>query len=276
MRLLYLGDVVGRSGRDAVCETVPGLRESLGLDFVVVCGENAAHGFGLTLKIAEDFFAAGVDVVTTGNHAWDQREMITAITREPRILRPVNYPPGTPGNGFGVFDAPGGRKVMVVQAMGRLFMDPLDDPFAAVKQQLDRTRLGGPRAGGGVNAVIVDIHAEATSEKMAMGHFCDGRASLVVGSHSHVPTADVQVLPGGTAFQTDAGMCGDYDSVIGMKKETAIARFTRKMPTDRLGPAGEAATVCGVVVETDDLTGLATSVHMLRVGGRLQTALPTF
>lgn len=269
MRILYLGDVVGRSGRDAVCETVPRLRRDLGLDFVVVCGENAAHGFGLTARIAQDFLDCGVDVVTLGNHAWDQREMISFIDKEPRILRPANYPPGTPGKGAGVFPAPGGRKVLVVQVMGRLFMDPLDDPFAAVAGVLDRHRLKG-----GVDAVIVDIHAEATSEKMSLGHFCDGRASLVVGSHSHVPTADHQVLPGGTAYLTDAGMCGDYDSVIGMVKEPAIARFVRKVPGDRLSPAGGEATVCGAVVEIDDATGLARSITAVRLGGRLSQAVP--
>ncbi|MGC2854469.1 TIGR00282 family metallophosphoesterase [Novispirillum sp. DQ9] len=269
MKILYLGDVVGRSGRDAVCEAVPRLRRDLGLDFVVVCGENAAHGFGLSARISQDFFEAGVDVVTLGNHAWDQREMISFIDKEPRILRPANYPPGTPGKGMGVFPAAGGRKVMVVQVMGRLFMDPLDDPFAALAAVLDRHRLKG-----GVDAIVVDIHAEASSEKMSIGHFCDGKASLVVGSHSHVPTADCQVLPGGTAYQTDAGMCGDYDSVIGMVKEPAIARFVRKVPGDRLSPAGGEATVCGTVVETDDATGLARSIAPVRLGGRLSQVLP--
>lgn len=269
MKILYLGDVVGRSGRDAVCETVPRLRQDLGLDFVVVCGENAAHGFGLNARIAQDFFEAGVDVITTGNHVWDQRELIATIDKEPRILRPANYPPGTPGKGATVFPAAGGRKVLVVQVMGRLFMDALDDPFASVAAELDRHRLKG-----GVDAIVVDIHAEATSEKMSMGHFCDGRASLVVGSHSHVPTADYQVFPGGTAYQTDAGMCGDYDSVIGMVKEPAILRFTRKVPGERLSPAGGPGTACGVVVETDDATGLARSIQPVRVGGRLSQTLP--
>lgn len=269
MKILYLGDVVGRSGREAVCQTVPGLRRDLGLDFVVVCGENAAHGFGLNVKIAQEFLDAGVDAITTGNHVWDQRELIGQIDGAPHILRPLNYPPGTPGRGSAVFPATGGRRVLVVQVMGRLFMDALDDPFAAVATELDRHRLKG-----GVDAIIVDIHAEATSEKMSMGHFCDGRASLVVGTHSHVPTADCQVLSGGTAYMTDAGMCGDYDSVIGMVKGPAIARFTRKMPGERLGPASGEATVCGVVVDTDDATGLARSVAPLRVGGRLSQAMP--
>lgn len=271
MRLMYLGDVVGRSGRDKACESIPELRRALGLDFVAVCAENAAHGFGLTASIAQDFFNCGTDAITLGNHSWDQREMIAYIDRDPRILRPINYPAGTPGRGAMLYSTASGRKVLVVQCMGRLFMDPLDDPFAAVNAVLERFRLGG-----GVDAVIVDIHAEATSEKMALGHFCDGRASLVAGTHSHVPTADAQILPGGTAYISDLGMCGDYDSVIGMKKDTAMARFVRKMPTDRLSPATEDATVCGVVIETDDRTGLALSVQPVRVGGRLQAAMPVF
>jgi metallophosphoesterase (TIGR00282 family) len=269
MRLLYLGDVVGRSGRDAVVAALPGLRERLKLDFVVVNGENSAHGFGITAKICEEFYAAGVDVLTTGNHAWDQREIIGTIDGDPRLLRPLNFPRGTPGRGAGVYPAPRGKKVMVLQVMGRLFMDPLDDPFAAIEAEFSRQRLGAT-----VDAVIVDVHGEATSEKMAIGHTCDGRASLVVGSHSHIPTADAQILNGGTAYQTDAGMCGDYDSVIGMKKEAAISRFVRKMPGDRLSPADGEATVCGVFVETNDRTGLAQRVSPLRLGGRLQEIIP--
>ncbi|HVI50063.1 MAG TPA: TIGR00282 family metallophosphoesterase [Candidatus Sulfotelmatobacter sp.] len=269
MRLLFCGDVLGRSGRDAVVEQVPLLRNSLSLDFVVVNGENAAHGFGITPKICEDFFAAGVDVVTLGNHSWDQREIIPYLDAEPRVLRPRNYPQGTPGKGVGVFPATRGRKVMVVQVMGRLFMDPLDCPFSVLEQELSRHPLGGM-----VQAAIVDVHAEATSEKMSLGHYADGRASLVVGSHSHIPTADAQILPRGTAYQTDAGMCGDYDSVIGMKKEAAMARFIRKVPGDRLSPAEGTATFCAVFVETDDLTGLAKRVEPVRLGGRLAQAVP--
>ncbi len=269
MRILYIGDVVGRSGRDAVVDALPGLRDRLRLDFVIVNGENAAHGFGITAKICDDFLTAGADVVTTGNHAWDQREVLPHYDREPRLLRPLNYPKGTPGRGAGVFAAPRGRKVLVLQVMGRLFMDPLDDPFQAVEAELARHRV---RAS--VDAIIVDVHAEATSEKMAVGHTCDGRVSLVVGSHSHVPTADAQILPGGTAYQTDAGMCGDYDSVIGMKKEIAIQRFVRKIPGERLSPADGEATVCGVLVETDDTSGLARFVAPVRLGGRLPPSIP--
>ncbi|WP_086465720.1 TIGR00282 family metallophosphoesterase [Oceanibaculum nanhaiense] len=269
MRLLFLGDVVGRPGRDAIAAHLPGLRRDLKLDFVVINGENAAGGFGITQKICEEFYALGADVVTTGNHAWDQRETLSYINTDPRLLRPVNYPPGAPGKGGHVYATQSGRKVLVVNVMGRLFMDPLDDPFQAVSRELARNVLGG-----GVQAVIVDMHAEATSEKMAMGHFCDGRASLVVGTHSHVPTADAQVLPGGTAYQTDAGMCGDYDSVIGMRKDIAVARFVRKLPGERLEPGSGEGTLCGVFVETDDRSGLAKSVQPVRMGGRLAPALP--
>jgi len=269
MRLLFLGDLVGRSGRDAVTTHLPGLRERLKADFVVANGENAAGGFGITEKICKEMFEAGVDVISGGNHSWDQREALSFIDGEPRLLRPANYPKGTPGRGVATFEAPGGRKVYIINVMGRLFMDPLDDPFACVEEALSKVRLGAS-----VNAVIVDVHAETTSEKMAMGHFCDGRASFVVGTHTHVPTADTQILPGGTAFQCDAGMCGDYDSVIGMDKQVPVQRFLRKLPTDRLSPASGEGTLCGLFVETDDKTGLAVRAEPVRLGGRLSQQEP--
>ncbi|WP_419903872.1 TIGR00282 family metallophosphoesterase [Kiloniella sp.] len=270
MRLLFCGDVVGRSGRDAIAAHLPGLRRDLKLDFVVVNGENAASGFGVTEKICKQFFECGADVVSGGNHSWDQRECITYINSETRLLRPLNFPEGTPGRGAALYEAPGGRKVMVVNAMGRIFMDPLDDPFAAISKILDRYRMGQQ----GLSAVIVDFHGEATSEKMAMGHFLDSRVSLVVGTHTHVPTADHTILPGGTAYQSDVGMTGDYDSVIGMKKEVPIARFTRKMPTERMSPAMGEATLSAIYVETDDKTGLATRIEPVRIGGRLSQTVP--
>ncbi len=269
MRILFCGDVVGRSGRAAIFAHLPDLRGKLGLDFVLVNGENAAHGFGITPKICEQFYEAGADVITTGNHVWDRREIIPYIAQDPRLLRPHNFPKGAPGRGVGVFPARDGRKVLVVHVQTRLFMDPLDDPFACVAAELDNHPL--PQA---VDAVVVDIHGEATSEKMAIGHFVDGRASLAAGTHSHVPTADTQILPGGTAFQTDVGMCGDYDSVIGMKKEAAIARFVQKVPSERLSPAEGDATLCAVFVETDDATGLARKAAPIRLGGRLARAWP--
>jgi len=264
------GDVLGKSGRQAILENITDLRARLKVDFVMVNGENAAHGFGITEKICASFYEVGVDVITTGNHVWDQREVMNYIDSDPKLLRPINYPKGTPGAGFGVFETTVGKKVMVMNLMGRLFMDSLDDPFQAAEGLFDKYKLGQ-----GVDVIIVDMHAETTSEKMAMGHYCDGRASVVVGTHTHVPTADAQVLPGGTAYQTDMGMCGDYNSVIGMGKEAALARFTKKVPAGRLEPMDGEATLCGVFVETDDTTGLAKSVEPVRIGGRLHEALPS-
>ncbi len=269
MRLLFCGDIVGRPGRSVLAEHLPDLRRRLTLDFVIANGENAAGGFGITEKICAEIFKAGVDVISGGNHSWDQRDVMFFIDREPRLLRPENYPAGSPGRGVGLFEATRGRKVLVMNVMGRLFMDPLDDPFACVERLLARNPLGP-----GVHAIVLDFHAEATSEKMAMGHVVDGRVSLCVGTHTHVPTADHMILPGGTAYQSDAGMCGDYDSVIGMDKAVPIARFTRKWPTRRLSVAGGAATLCAVFVETDDATGLARRIEPLRIGGRLSETLP--
>lgn len=265
MRLIFLGDIVGRSGREAVVREVPRLRDRLRADVVIINGENAAHGFGITREICDELFDIGADVITLGNHSWDQREALTFIDREKRLLRPVNYPVGTPGRGVGLFPTRDGRNILVMNVMGRVFMDPLDDPFAAVERELEAAPLLQV-----ADAIVVDMHAEATSEKMAMGHFCDGRASLVVGTHSHVPTADAQILPGGTAYQTDAGACADYNSVIGMDKEEPLRRFTTKVPGGRYEPAKGPATVCGVFVETDDKTGLAVKIEPIRVGGRLQ------
>ena len=269
MKVLFLGDVVGRAGRKAVVAQVPELRRKLGLDLVVVNGENAAGGFGITEDICLKFYGVGVDVITSGNHIWAQREVLDYIDDEPRLLRPRNYPQGTPGRGVGVFAVGNGRKAMVLNVMGRVFMDPLDDPFDCVGTELSKVQLGDT-----VDFILVDVHAEATSEKMAMGHFCDGRSSLVVGSHTHVPSADAQVLPGGTAYQTDAGMCGDYDSVIGMDKEEPLRRFTTKLSGGRFEPALGEATVCGVYVESDDESGLAVHVAPLRLGGRLAPHWP--
>ncbi len=269
MRLLFCGDIVGRSGRQAIFDHLPGLRQRLDIDFTIVNGENAAGGFGITEKICTELFAAGVDVISGGNHSWAQREVLAFIDREPRLLRPQNYPPGTPGRGVGVFAAPRGKKVMVLNVMGRVFMEALDDPFACVEQELARQRLAGT-----VDVIVIDLHGEATSEKMAMGHFLDGRVSAVVGTHTHVPTADIQILPGGTAYQTDAGMCGDFDSVIGMDKAVPLARFTRKLPTERMTPAAGEGTLCAVFVETDDRTGLARRVEPVRIGGCLSETIP--
>ncbi|TNE58758.1 MAG: YmdB family metallophosphoesterase [Alphaproteobacteria bacterium] len=268
MRLLFLGDVVGRSGRHAVIEHLPDLIRTFDVGFTVVNGENAAAGFGITEKIAGELFDAGADVITTGNHVWDQKEALVFIERQPQVLRPINFPAGTPGKGVGLFEARNGARVLVMNAMGRVFMQPLEDPFAAVDKELDACPLGDV-----ADAVIVDFHGEATSEKMAMGHFCDGRASLVVGTHSHVPTGDAHVLGGGTAYQTDAGMCGDYDSVIGMEKDEPLHRFVRGYSQGRFMPALGEATLCGVLVEVGG-DGLAQRVAPIRMGGKLAETLP--
>lgn len=260
---------MGRAGRVLALEKIPELRKSLKLDFVVINGENAASGFGITAKICNSLFEAGVDVISTGNHVWDQKETKTHIAGEPRLIRPVNYPLGTPGRGSVMLQDQRGRKLLVINVMGQVFMNSLDDPFAAVDKELAKYPLGH-----GANFILVDIHAEATSEKMAMGQFCDGRASLVVGTHSHIPTADAQIFDGGTAYQTDAGMCGDYNSVIGMDKAEPLQRFTRKISTGRFTPALGEATLCGVFVETNDKTGHAKRIEPLRLGARLKEVMP--
>jgi metallophosphoesterase (TIGR00282 family) len=273
LRILFLGDVVGRAGRDALTGELPGLRARLRADLVVVNAENASHGFGVSPDMVRAFLAAGADVLTLGNHTWDRKEIVGFIDGEPRLIRPLNYPPGTPGRGATVVDVPGGRRALVMNVMGRLFMEPLDDPFRGAQAELARHTLG---AGGSVQAILVDIHAEATSEKMSFAHSFDGRVSLVVGTHTHVPSADGRILENGTAYQTDAGMCGDYDSVIGMQKGAAALRFWKKVPGEKLAPAEGPASLAGVFVETDDATGLALRIAPLRLGGLLAQAMPDF
>ncbi len=271
MRFAFFGDVVGRPGREALSEHLPSLRRHLDLEFVVVNAENASAGFGVSENSARQLFDAGADCLTLGNHSWDQKEALTYIVREPRLLRPVNYPPlaDAPGRGANLFETQSGRRVLVMNVLGLVHMASMDDPFAAVERELEACPLGQA-----ADAVIVDMHAEATSEKMAMGHFCDGRATLVVGTHTHVPTADAQILPNGTAYQTDAGACADYDSVIGMDKEEPLRRFTTRISRERYKPASGQATVCGVFVESDDRTGLAMRIEPIRVGGRLKEIIP--
>lgn len=262
---------MGRSGRDAVAQRLPGLRIDWRLEFVVVNAENATNGVGLSPAHAQEILAAGADAITLGDHAFDQKDMLQFCETEPRIVRPLNYSRAAPGRGARVFDAPGGRKVLVTQALGQVFMKrPFDDPFSALDTVLRAHPLGGT-----VNAVLVDMHCEATSEKMAMGHYCAGRASVVVGTHTHVATADAMILPKGTAYLTDAGMCGDYTSVIGMDPAEPLRRFLTGMPRDRFVPAAGPATLSGLYVETDDRTGLATRVEMVRQGGVLQQAGPS-
>ena len=269
MRLMFLGDIVGKSGRDAVMENLPKLKTSLNPDFIVVNGENAAGGFGINEEIADNLFAAGVDVITTGNHVWDQRDVLDYLDREYRILRPVNYPQDTPGNGAGLFQTKDGRRVLVINVMLRLFMDPLDDPFRSIETIIEDNPLAGS-----ADFIFIDMHGEATSEKMALGHNFDGRVTAILGTHTHVPTADQMILAAGTAYQTDVGMCGDYDSVIGMKKDAPIRRFVSKLPGSRLEPADGEATICGTIVTSDDRTGLATNIQPIRLGGVLSQSLP--
>ncbi len=267
---MFLGDVVGRAGRDAVTQRLPDLREQLKPDIVVVNGENAAHGFGITEDIFKSLREAGADVVTLGNHAFDQREALIFIAREDRMIRPLNWPQGCPGRGTAMVETAKGQRVLVINAMGRVMIEPqLDDPFPAINRELESCKLGE-----GCDAILIDMHAEVTSEKMAMGHFVDGRASLIVGTHTHTPTADHHILSGGTAYMTDAGMCGDYDSVIGMDKAEPMNRFLRKLPVERMRPAEGEATISGVLVETDDKTGLALNIAPIRLGGKLSQVMP--
>ena len=270
MKILFLGDVMGRGGRAAVEREIPRLRAAWKLDFIVVNGENATGGMGLSAGHAKAILDAGADVITLGDHAFDQKDMFAYVEQEPRILRPLNYAKAAPGKGARVFNAAGGRKVLVAQVLGQVFMKrPFDDPFSAIDGVLRQYPLGGL-----VQASLVDMHCEATSEKMAMGHFCDGRASVVVGTHTHVPTADHMILPGGTAYLTDAGMCGDYNSVIGMEKMEPLRRFITGMSQARFEPASGPATLSGVYVETDDRTGKATRIVPVRQGGRLEPVGP--
>jgi metallophosphoesterase (TIGR00282 family) len=272
MKILFLGDVVGRAGRTAVETQLPKLREAWGLDFVVVNGENATRGAGLNGDHAKAMLNAGADVITLGDHAFDQKDMMSFCEQEPRIIRPLNFSKVAPGKGARVFNTRRGHKILVAQVLGQVFMKrPFDDPFSAVDQVLRQYPLGGL-----VQASILDIHCEATSEKMGMGHFCDGKASLVVGTHTHVPTGDAQILPNGTAFLSDAGMCGDYDSVIGMNKAEPLRRFVTGMSKGRFEPAMGDVTLSGVYVETDDRTGKAKRIEMVRQGGRLQQSGPEF
>lgn len=260
MRLLFLGDIVGRSGRDAVVENLPKLRAGHRLDFIAVSGDNAAGGFGITPQICKDLFEAGADVITGGDHIWDQKEIVPYLSTEKRLLRPQNFPERTPGRGHNLYSLADGRKILVLHLLGQVFMrDHVQCPFATADQVLSTIRLGA-----GASAVLVDMHCEATSEKMAMGKYLDGRVSLVTGSHTHVPTHDARILPGGTAYQTDAGMCGDYDSVIGFDPSGPMERFLTKIPKTRMEPASGPATLCGTLVETDDKTGLAVSCQALQ------------
>lgn len=263
MKILFLGDVVGRSGREAVCKALPGLRQQHALDFIIVNGENAAGGFGITPEICKEFFKAGADAITTGDHTWDQQDLIPTLAQDARVLRPHNYPAAAPGKGFSVFTTKTEKKILVLHLMGQVFMrDHVECPFACASRVLETYKLGA-----NVDAILVDMHAEATSEKMAMGKHLDGKVSMVVGSHTHIPTNDCHILRGGTAYQTDAGMCGDYDSIIGMQKEAPLQRFLTKVGKIRMTVANGPATLCGAIVALDDKTGLAKTITPLKLGG---------
>ncbi len=270
MRIAVFGDIVGRSGRKALTEQLPALKRRFALDFIIVNGENAAGGFGVTAEIVEALIAAGADVVTTGNHAFDQRDEIDVFRTEQRLLRPLNFPKTNPGRGAGLFEAKDGRQVLVLHAQGQVEMHPCDDPFAAIDNA-----IAGAKLGRDADAIIVDFHAEATSEKQAMGHYLDGRVTAVVGTHTHTPTADDRVLSGGTAYMSDIGMCGDYDSVIGMEKTEPMRRFLTKMPSQRFQPAAGEATLCGAIIETAP-SGFAASIEPFRLGGSLRRREPAF
>ena len=270
IRLLFIGDVVGRSGRAAILEQVPLLRSRWGLDFVIVNGENAAGGFGLTEAIFEEFRAVGVDAVTLGNHAFDQREALVFIERQPRLIRPANYPAGTPGRGASVIESAKGARLLIVNVLG-----PHLHGRARRSFRRRQARARPLSAGQGCDASLIDVHAEASSEKGALGHFVDGRASLVVGTHTHVPSADHRILAGGTGFMTDVGMTGDYDSVIGMEKDEPLRRFTLRIPSGRFEPAQGPATLCAVAAEIGP-DGLTKAIAPVRIGGLLSPAAPDF
>ena len=269
MKLLFLGDVMGRTGRDAITERLPGIITDHGFDFVVINGENSSHGRGLTEPHYKELRAAGADAVTLGDHAWDQRDTLSYIEREPPLLRPINMNSGSPGRGANLIEGRNGHRVLVINALGRVFMNPIDDPFRAVEAAIATCPLGEQ-----ADAIIVDFHTEATSEIQAMGFFLDGRASLVVGTHTHIPTADARILKSGTALMADAGMCGDFDSVIGMDVDEPLHRFLTGIPRERFTPADGEATLCGVAIVTDAKTGLTIKVSPVRIGGTLSQSLP--
>ena len=264
MKLLVCGDVVGKSGRNIVEKFLPMLKKNKEIDFIVLNGENAAGGFGINKNICEYFYDLGVDVITSGNHIWDQKDIISHIEKDNRLLRPQNYPIDTPGKGFGIFSTNSGINIAVINIMCRLFMEAIDDPFRTLEELLDRLKNLGNKL-----AIIVDVHGEATSEKMAIGHFLDGKVTAVVGTHTHVPTADLQILEKGTFFQTDLGMCGDYDSVVGMNKLISLKRFRNKHLKIRHQPAEGEATFCGVLLDINKNTLKVDNFEQLLLGGKL-------
>mgnify|MGYP000300663473 CR=1 FL=1 len=265
MKILFLGDVIGPSGCKSVKSYLPQIKKKNKIDFVIANGENAADsGVGITEKITEDLFNAGVDVITSGNHIWDQKETIEHITKEKRLLRPENLIEGTPGKGFEIYSVPSGEKIAVLNLMGNIFMKKCEDVFTTTEKIFNKFKLKKD-----ADFIVVDFHGEITSEKMAMGHFFDGKATLVVGTHTHVPTNDARILKSGTAYQTDAGMCGDYNSVIGMNKENSLNRFMKKDAKKHFPAEGE-ASLCGIIVDGNQETGLAQNIEHFIYGGELK------
>lgn len=260
MKVVYCGDVVGRAGRDAVLINLKKIREQFGADIVIVNVENAAHGFGVTPGIAKEFLESGADVLTTGNHVWQQRDIIPFLDENKRIIRPLNYPETANGRGAIEFELLNGKKILITQVLGRVLMESVDNPALAIDKLLKQYKLGA-----NIDAIFVDIHAESTSEKLSMGYYLDGRVSIVAGTHTHVPTADAKVLPNGTAYITDVGMCGNYDSVIGFEKQAPIDRLCQRYTGSRLEVCRNNGTVWGIAVETDDKTGLAKSIEQFHI-----------
>ena len=264
MKIFFLGDIVGKSGRLTVIKNLKDIIKKTKVEFVIVNGENAAdQGVGITEEISNDLFDSGVDVITTGNHVWDQKETINHIERETRLLRPENLSKSSPGKGFGIYESKNGFRVVVLNLIGNVFMKKSDDVFEAATIFKNKYKLKED-----YDFLVVDFHGEITSEKMAMGHFFDGKATLVVGTHTHIPTNDVRILSNGTAYQTDAGMCGDYDSVIGMDKKNSLNRFLKKNSIKHF-PAEGNATLSGIIVECNPNNGLAYKAQPFIYGGEL-------
>jgi len=269
MNILILGDIMGPSGREAIIKKLPNLIKKKKLDFVIVNGENAADpGVGITKKNTEEFFEAGTDVITTGNHVWDQKETMEFITSEKRLLRPENLTEGSPGVGTGIFISKNNKKVAVINLMGNIFMKKCEDVFEVAKKFIQTVKLKRD-----ADFIIVDLHGEITSEKMAMGYLFDGKATMVVGTHTHVPTSDHRIMEKGTAYQTDIGMCGDYNSVIGMNRDNSLKKFLKYSSVKKHYPALGEATISGLMVQADDKTGLAKKIEPIIVGGVLENRI---
>ena len=260
MRIFYCGDIVARSGREAVLNNIGRIREEYRPDVLILNVENAAHGFGVTPGICRDFLEKGADILVTGNHFLNQREIVPFLDDCKKIIRPANIPDTNPGKGFVIHELADGRRIMVIQVLGRLFMEAVDCPAQTVDNLVKNYNLGK-----NIQAILVDIHAEATSEKLSLGYYLDGRVSCVAGTHTHVPTADARILSSGTAYITDVGMCGDYNSVLGFDSAAPINRLLRRYTADRLTPANGQGTLYGIFVETDDATGLALSIQQVKI-----------